>query len=60
VQENPSPVYSGAGSNSKVEGTNCRRKTPAKRRQKKFDVPLHFSAVPLQVGGHNHKYGGHG
>ena len=41
---------SGAGRNSKVEG----HKLPALCGGRKiFDVPLHFSVVPLQVGGHN-------
>jgi len=29
-------------------------------KRKKFDVPLYFSVVPLQVGGHNKKYGAYG
>jgi len=34
----------------KCRGTNCRREAPV---EKIFDVPLNFSVVPLQVGGHN-------
>jgi len=44
--------HSGARNNSKVEG----HKLPALNTgRKNFDVPLHFSVVPLQVGGHNKK-----
>jgi len=41
---------SGAGSNSKVEGHKVQTAGATI-----FDVPVHFSVVPLHVGGHNKK-----
>jgi len=43
---------SGAENNLNVEG----HKMPVRSAgQKNFDVPLHFSVMPLQVRGHNRK-----
>jgi len=42
-------LHSGAGNNLKVEG----HKMPVRSAGRKiFDVPLHFSVVPLHVRGH--------
>ena len=57
ISSNVSSVlcFRGAGSKLKVGGTN----SGAKRRNKIFSVPSHFSAVPPQLEGHCSHKGGH-